>query len=121
MHRFLESHADFVGTGTYQGRLYDLGRYPGAVPSRRHADRIKGELYALNRPAHVLKHLDQYEGPVFRRKRVSINLENKKKTRAWIYLYNHPKDGLKIIHSGDYLKSPPGRSGLPLRNLAQLA
>jgi pyruvate carboxylase len=31
LHRLLETHAVLVGTGTFQGKLYDLGRYPGVV------------------------------------------------------------------------------------------
>ena len=28
LHRLLETYAIFVGTGSFQGKLYDIGRYP---------------------------------------------------------------------------------------------
>lgn len=44
LHRLLETEANWVATGTFQGKLYDLSRYPGAVPSRGKNDRILGEI-----------------------------------------------------------------------------
>ncbi len=33
MHRVLARHAELVGEGFFNGRLYRVGHYPGAVPS----------------------------------------------------------------------------------------
>ena len=62
LHRLLETQAILVGTGTFQGKLYDLGRYPGAVPSRGSTDRVIGEIYRFNEPQRAFEILDEYEG-----------------------------------------------------------
>jgi gamma-glutamylcyclotransferase (GGCT)/AIG2-like uncharacterized protein YtfP len=51
-----------VGTGSFQGKLYDIGRYPGVVRSGRNTDRVMGEIYRLSEPRRALEILDEYEG-----------------------------------------------------------
>jgi len=46
---FLTQHFDFVGKTTFRGKLYDLGGYPGAVPSDKPSDVILGKLHRLPR------------------------------------------------------------------------
>jgi len=113
MSLILAQHADFVGEGTFRGKLYDLGDYPGAVPSNEASDLVKGDVYALPNQKHVLRILDEYEGcgpdefhpTEFRRERYSVDLNNGKTVDAWIYIYNRSTDGLEAIPSGDYLVS----------------
>jgi gamma-glutamylcyclotransferase (GGCT)/AIG2-like uncharacterized protein YtfP len=59
--RLLREHADNLGPATLRARLYDLGPFPGAVPSSRPRDRVVGQLFRLHRPA-LLAPLDRYEG-----------------------------------------------------------
>jgi gamma-glutamylcyclotransferase (GGCT)/AIG2-like uncharacterized protein YtfP len=33
MHRVLKRYGEFVGVGRVRGKLYDLGKFPGAVPA----------------------------------------------------------------------------------------
>src|SRR4051812_26909852 len=40
-------HGIFLGTGTFRGKLYDLGRYPGAVVSDSSKDRVIGEVFRI--------------------------------------------------------------------------
>jgi gamma-glutamylcyclotransferase (GGCT)/AIG2-like uncharacterized protein YtfP len=35
LHMYLSDKAKFVGAGTMKGVLYDLGEYPGVVPSKK--------------------------------------------------------------------------------------
>jgi gamma-glutamylcyclotransferase (GGCT)/AIG2-like uncharacterized protein YtfP len=63
LHHLLEKQAFLVGAGAFQGKLYDLGRYPGAVRSRGKNDRVFGEIYRLSEPQRAFKILDAYEGP----------------------------------------------------------
>ncbi len=39
----LVQHSAFVGEDTFRGRQYDLGGYPGAIPSDEPLDIVKGK------------------------------------------------------------------------------
>lgn len=101
---FLAEHAQLVGPGKFRGKLYDLGRYPGAVASQKASDRVIGEVYALRDVGRTLSALDRYEGAKFLRQKVVITLIDGRKVISWIYLYRRETTGLKLIASGDYLE-----------------
>ncbi len=103
MHRKLRAEADFVGGGTFRGRLYDLGAYPGAILSRSNGDRVRGEIYRLREPARTLGALDAYEDRSFHRLKATIRRENGDKTRCWIYLYALPVTRFRRIVGGEYV------------------
>jgi gamma-glutamylcyclotransferase (GGCT)/AIG2-like uncharacterized protein YtfP len=103
MRRVLDRHGIYAGRGTFQGRLYDLGRYPGAVRSSGKRDRIVGEIYKLQRPIEALKVLDEYEGRLFLREAATISLKPAETITAWIYLYRGRVEQGRRIPSGDYL------------------
>jgi len=103
-HQLIKVHAIFVATGAFQGKLYNLGRYPGTVPSRGTKDRIVGEIYRLTDAQSALKILDAYEGRRFKRKRVTIKKQHGRRVTAWIYLYVGTVKQQSRIHSGDYLQ-----------------
>jgi gamma-glutamylcyclotransferase (GGCT)/AIG2-like uncharacterized protein YtfP len=96
-------HGTLLGTGTFQGKLYDLGRYPGAVTSKSKKDRIVGEVFLVKEPAHVLELLDKYEGRRFKRELAKVTVEDDPLT-CWIYLYTKSPAGRRLIPSGDYVK-----------------
>ncbi len=104
LHRLLEKQAVGVATGTFQGKLYDLGRYPGAVPSREKNDHVLGEIYRLSEPERAFKILDAYEGHRFKRKQVKILQEDGQSITAWIYLYARSVKRRRFIPSGDYVQ-----------------
>ena len=104
LHRLLEKDAILVGTGSFQGRLYDLGRYPGVVPSHGKTDRVIGEIYRFNDPQRDFQILDEYEGHRFKRKRVRIIQEDGKSITSWIYLYARSVKRRPRIPSGDYIQ-----------------
>jgi len=101
-HEMLARGAKFAGTAYFQGRLYDLGRFPGAVASPRATDRIIGELYRLRTPAILLAALDSYEGKQFHREKVTIFTAEGNRVASWIYLLNREAKNRKQIPSGDY-------------------
>ena len=109
-HRLLGA-AEFIGTGRYQGILYDLGNYPGAVASDDPDDIVYGEVYRLRDPASILAGLDEYEGcgetvstpPEYERAVARILLASDAVIHAYLYLYRRPCGGLRRIVSGDYL------------------
>ncbi len=94
----------FVGVGKFRGRLYDLGRYPGAVASAAKNNLVVGEVYRLGTPKTAFAALDAYEGRRFQRKRAVIRLLNGKKITSWIYLFTGATTGHALIPSGDYVK-----------------
>lgn len=110
MANWLAKRADFIGNGCYQGRLYKIGNYPGAVPSDKVSDQVHGVVYHLRFPAFILDTLDAYEecAPNFpepteyARKRQPIRMQAGNTLAAWIYLYNWPTEKLKKVHSGNF-------------------
>ena len=104
MHQKLRAESDFVGPGTFRGRLYDLGAFPGAVLSRSNSDRVRGEIYRLREPARTLSALDAYEDKAFRRLKTTVRRENGARTRCWIYLYALPVTRFPRIAGGDFIR-----------------
>jgi len=112
MHRLLAKHAEFIKNATYQGKLYKIDYYPGAVPSDDPHDAVQGEVYLLHQADIVLPLLDRYEecGPAFpepneySRKKQTVLLKNGRTVTAWVYLYNHPTEGLELIV--EYIPDP---------------
>lgn len=110
MHRLME-HAEFLGDATFQGRLYLVGTFPGAVKSSFPDDLVQGEVYRLVKPAELLPRLDAYEDfdprspetSLYRREKATLRLESGEFADAWIYLYNRPTENLPRIVSGDFL------------------
>ena len=111
MSQVLARHARFVGHATFQGKLFDLGTYPGTIPSDNSQDLVYGEVYALEPLTRnqVLAMLDEYEGcsvssetlSEFRREHLMITLDNGRSVFSWIYLYNLTETGTPIP-SGNY-------------------
>jgi pyruvate carboxylase len=109
--KLLSEQAALVGLGVFQGTLYDLGQYPGVVPSSNPADAVIGEIYVLHNGSYVLVTLykyedylpDQPEHSLYLRRLAPISTRENKTLQAWIYLYNGPMTGYKQITTGDYL------------------
>ena len=109
--KLLSEQADLVGLGAFQGKLYDLGAYPGVIPSPNLADAVIGEIYAIHNDSSILFTLDKYEEylpdqperSLYLRRLASISAGENKTLQAWIYLYNGSINGCKQITPGDYL------------------
>ncbi len=111
-HEYLRSFARFVGRGRIAGRLYDLGEYPGAIPSELPGEEVEGELYELGDLGRQLKTLDDYEEfdpkhpekSLFIRQQVDVSLEGGERLKAWAYLLPRKPLDARRITSGDYLE-----------------
>ncbi len=100
----------FVGKGWILGRLYDLGEFPGALPSRSPGDRIEGELYELANPQAQLEELDEVEEfdpdrpeqSLFVRRLADVEMQTGDTFKAWVYFLVRKPPDARLIPSGDY-------------------
>jgi gamma-glutamylcyclotransferase (GGCT)/AIG2-like uncharacterized protein YtfP len=94
--------AKFVGNGVVNGRLYDLGDYPGLELSESDS-RVAGEVYEVSES--LLKMLDEFEVTSrYVRRQVEISLNGDLK-KCWIYVPEFSLGGLpveKLVTSGDW-------------------
>jgi len=116
--RILRAHCRFVGEGSFEGQLFDVGSYPAAVAVSATGGDVRGELYRVIRPDMLLPILDRFEGcgaddvepTLYRRETVQVRLDSGRKLKAWVYLYNRDISGLRPIPGGDYAAyRGPGR------------
>jgi gamma-glutamylcyclotransferase (GGCT)/AIG2-like uncharacterized protein YtfP len=107
--RLLQARATFTGEAALPGRLYHLGRYPGAVFDPGSAAQVHGEVYRLN-GAPVLEALDAYEGcrpqdpepRLFRRDAIEVRLARGGRLFVWAYAYTGPVSGRPILLAGRF-------------------
>ena len=97
--------ARFVGAAQIQGRLVDVGRYPGLLPGE---GSVVGEVYEVD-DAHLAR-LDTVEDMVpgdraasqYWREEVTVHSGPLQGERVQTYVYNRPVDGCRPIAHGDY-------------------
>ncbi len=112
MHELLAEKTDFIGKAVFQGQLFRISWYPGAIPSRFAGHKVQGEVYFIRQPEQLLPLLDEYEGcgPAFaepteyKRQQKTVMLTSGELLSAWVYLYQYPTSGLPEIYSGDFLE-----------------
>ena len=107
MHELLVPGARCLGAARARGRLYDLGAFPGFVPSRSARDVVHGELFeviAEDSQSH-LEAIDRYEGRAFARQEIRVERVGRedRSLTAWVYCYTHDVRRARRIESGDYL------------------
>lgn len=110
MHSVMARHCRPVSEAYMQGRLYEVGAYPGAVESNKTCDKVYGELYEVL-DSSVFYFLDDYEECTdhhpkpheYIRKELKVSFINQGCIQAWVYVYNRDVSNLKRIASGDYL------------------
>jgi gamma-glutamylcyclotransferase (GGCT)/AIG2-like uncharacterized protein YtfP len=104
----------FAGNAKVKGKLFDLGPYPGGVPSTDDSY-IIGELYTIkNEPefSWAMGQLDDYEGisvepgetQLYKRELVDVFMDDNSSAFAWIYWYNGSVEGKPLIESGDLIQ-----------------
>ena len=98
-----------LGQGWIAAALFDLGAYPGAIPSS--TSRVRGELHRMLDPLATLRALDEFEGyrpdddgSLFVRRATSVARDDRSVEEAWVYFFNAPLGSAPRIDSGDYLK-----------------
>ena len=106
---YLNAHSTFIAKGYFNGALYNLGEYPGALYQPLSAQKVWGDVVLLDNPIEVLKVIDEYEGygpdeeqpNLFARELVAVTADTGL-VDCWVYLYNLKVDGLRQIESGNY-------------------
>jgi gamma-glutamylcyclotransferase (GGCT)/AIG2-like uncharacterized protein YtfP len=97
-----------VCDGFVRGVLYDLGRYPGAVPDAAAHGKIIGTVMELPEETDVLRQLDAYEGydprapegSEFVRERQTVEMSDGRTVDCWFYRYNGSAGEAPAIESG---------------------
>ena len=111
MHELMLQYAELSGTGFINGKLYDLGNYPGLVLSNNVKKIVWGEIYLIRDEDKLFQYLDDYEGCAryspkpfeYERNLVSIHDTPQHSLLAWTYLYKLPVRHLPLVPNGDYL------------------
>lgn len=106
----IDAMLDWVGRGTIQAALFDLGIYPAAVPDPDGI--VWGEIYRARDIDKVLEGLDEIEGhtpampevSLYNRQEVPVTYEDGTSGDVWVYFYNAPLGRAERIVSGDYLE-----------------
>jgi gamma-glutamylcyclotransferase (GGCT)/AIG2-like uncharacterized protein YtfP len=110
---YLTRYFKLMGEAVVQGKFFDKGDYPVALPSE--GDHyITGELYQANNSDEfqwAIAQLDDYEGlnvepgeaPLYRRCVVDV-FQDGQATKAWIYWFNRSVTGYPELAIGDILK-----------------
>jgi len=112
-YEYIGRYFNFFGDARVKGKLFDLGEYPGGVPTQEDSF-IIGELYIVKDDGEfswAIAQLDDYEGvvvepnerPLYRREIVDVFV-NDAIVPAWIYWYNDDVSGKPCIESGDVLQ-----------------
>ncbi len=106
----MDAKLTYLGRGSIQGWLFDLGLYPAAIPASD--GRVWGEVYEVADSAAVLAVLDEIEGyrlddpdrSLYVRSPVAVKMPEGTERTAWAYFYNAPLGQAERIPSGDYLE-----------------
>lgn len=122
---YLAAGSQWLGQARMPGRLYDLGQYPGMLAAVEADDWVCGDLYELDKPAHMLAVLDRYEGCdsaaahpwLFERVLATAVTTDDLCQSAWVYLYRQHVPEQQRIRSGNYYRSPL----FPVRKTSSIA
>lgn len=112
MSKFLTRNSEFMGTGYFNGRLYEISWYPGAVLSEVPSEKVFGHLFKIHNEEKTFQILDDYEGigttsqhpNEYKRVLIGVYLDSNDTINTWVYVYNLSTTHLKLITSGNYLK-----------------
>jgi gamma-glutamylcyclotransferase (GGCT)/AIG2-like uncharacterized protein YtfP len=107
--KLLKTRAQFLDEASARGRLYHLGRFPGAVFDPACQSCVHGEVFRLNAPL-LLDALDAYEGcrqedpepRLFRREIIRVQLARGGMLTAWTYPFAGAIRGWPRIASGRF-------------------
>lgn len=104
---YLRKNARLIGKGHFNGFLFDLGSYPGAIHEPGSIHKVMGEMYQLSNDDNaIFKMLDIYEGindsdfNLYERNVIPVNIDNKAYNN-YVYILKKTPEAL-LINGGDY-------------------
>ncbi len=110
--RKLRLSSNYIGKGYFNGKLFRVEWYPGALYEPDAPTHVHGEIYQLH-SLEILKELDEYEdvledeaASLYVRKVVPVRDGQGVVKDCWVYLYNQPVSDLPWIEDG-YFKTKP--------------
>ncbi len=103
----IDTFLKFSGRAWINGKLFDLGIYPAAVPATD--ARVWGEVFEMADAPKVLAALDRIEGyraaeperSLYTRASVPATLDDGRTDDVWVYFYNAPLGRAPRLASGD--------------------
>lgn len=106
--KYLQTNSRYISPGSFNGLLYDLGDYPGALYQPESTATVYGDIVLLD-DLEVFKKLDEYEGygegqpqpNLYIRQIIPVDTDNGL-IHCQVYLYNLSVDGYPQIISGRY-------------------
>ncbi|MEO6286580.1 MAG: gamma-glutamylcyclotransferase family protein [Dyadobacter sp.] len=105
----LHKLSTYAGKGYFNGFLYQITWYPGAIFDVNSDGKVHGEIYLLAPGNDLLKELDEYEdvfedesASLYVRRIVPITTESRSVIPCWVYLYNQPVNDYLLISSGHF-------------------
>ena len=99
--------AVFVGNATVNGRLYDLGQFPGLVINGLET-KVRGAVYEID--DETLENLDEIEASAEYYRHEREAMVGAQKVICWIYLPDPKKcTDDKLIASGDWIEHSRSR------------
>jgi gamma-glutamylcyclotransferase (GGCT)/AIG2-like uncharacterized protein YtfP len=111
MSKFLEKNSEFIGTGYFNGKLFEISWYPGAVLSSVPTDKVFGHIFKILNKEKTFQILDNYEGMrdtsehsnEYKRELIDSYFDSNEPIKTWVYVYIRSIENLKLISSGNYL------------------
>ncbi|WP_342084721.1 gamma-glutamylcyclotransferase family protein [Dyadobacter sp. OTU695] len=110
--RKLRLSSNYIGKGHFNGKLFRVEWYPGALYEPDAPTMVYGEIYHLNAP-EILEELDEYEdvleneeASLYVRKVVPVRNSQEMVIPCWVYLYNKPVSDLPLIEDGCFKTTP---------------
>ena len=109
--RRLARESRFVGAACMDGKLYDLGAYPGFVDHAAAGGQaiVHGDLVALGEPARTFRWLDPYEDVVpgrcvttYVRCVRTARLADGVEAACWVYVYRGSLVRARFVRSGHW-------------------
>ncbi len=100
---FRMATAELAGEGRIAGRMYRISWYPALVTGGEGS--VRGELYTV--PDEHLQALDQFEGPDYRRRKVSVSIVSGEETSAWVWEWTGTLEDAEAIDGDDWLAFEP--------------